>query len=351
MMPTSRASSAIYAILKAETLCRKGVVVPANICPAAIFPIIYAGYNPVFCDVDRASGNISYDLLYECLTGRDDIGACLIPHMFGNPVRDIKKISEHLSNRGILFIEDCASSLGARNAQGEFVGFSGDYSIYSFGHSKTIDIGFGGILASPYRDLDACACVLDGLPMEDGEFERKSNEVSKLYRTLRNFRATGTFESDLFRSIIPIIKPLYLFDIEQGKKNEILSEISQLSEVLKVRRGQQTVYDQVFKKHGFGGLVYKFERGAVPWRFVFFVNEELRQEVINECLQNQVPISDWYPSVEQLFGLSNSCSRASRFGKTVLNLPISVEEDSVGQYAETVCEILGKYNYPRLASL
>ena len=86
MLITSRASSAIYLVL--DSLKDKGnVIVPANLCYAGIYPILYAGMAPVFCDVDQHSGNTNLDFFKKAVTS--ETVAAIIPHMYGLVPRSI----------------------------------------------------------------------------------------------------------------------------------------------------------------------------------------------------------------------------------------------------------------------
>ena len=51
-----RAATAIYLILK-TLMEEKEVILPSNICYAAVYPIIYSNNVPVFVDVDKRTGN------------------------------------------------------------------------------------------------------------------------------------------------------------------------------------------------------------------------------------------------------------------------------------------------------
>ena len=123
----SRAAAAVYLILKSRNIRGQKVIVPANICYAAVYPIIYSGNEPVFCDVDPMSGNVDQELISGNLSGA---AAVILPHMYGNPIRDIKEICELCRRNSVITIEDCASAMGAE-AQSGPCGSFGDYVLYS----------------------------------------------------------------------------------------------------------------------------------------------------------------------------------------------------------------------------
>ena len=56
---TGRAATGIYLIFKALGIKDRKVLFPANICYAAIYPVVYSGNIPVFSDVEPKSGNLS----------------------------------------------------------------------------------------------------------------------------------------------------------------------------------------------------------------------------------------------------------------------------------------------------
>ena len=86
-----RAASAIYLVLSELSKKDKFVIVPANICYAAIFPILSAGLKPLFCDIDKYSGNVTVESIRNVIN-EENIVAAIIPHMYGNPVKDIIEI-------------------------------------------------------------------------------------------------------------------------------------------------------------------------------------------------------------------------------------------------------------------
>ncbi len=164
-----RATTAIYGILKCSNSNLRGILLPANICPAAIYGCIYAGFKPIFCDVDPISGNTTYELISKA--NFDNVQYALLPHMYGNPIGRFDDIVSFLHTKGIIVIEDCASAFGSVDGKGNVVGSFGDYSIFSFGYSKTISIGFGGMLKSSTYDLAPIKDELSSLHIFNDDIE------------------------------------------------------------------------------------------------------------------------------------------------------------------------------------
>ncbi|WP_425635681.1 DegT/DnrJ/EryC1/StrS family aminotransferase [Vibrio owensii] len=103
--------------------------------------IKYVGAKPVFCDVEKKTGNISVDSILNSINEKTK--AILVVHYAGYPV-DILNIREICNKNGIKLIEDCAHALGS-TVNNIPVGNFGDYAIFSFQaikHFTTVDGGF-----------------------------------------------------------------------------------------------------------------------------------------------------------------------------------------------------------------
>ena len=54
---TGRGGTAVYLLLKHKGSGGR-LLAPANLCYAALYPALYAGWSVVFCDVDPATGDL-----------------------------------------------------------------------------------------------------------------------------------------------------------------------------------------------------------------------------------------------------------------------------------------------------
>lgn len=134
------ARSALYEILMAFGIGKGDeVIVQPFTCVAVPDPIIWAGAQPVYCDIDETL-NLDPGKLEKCITKKTK--AIIVQHTFGivAKIDTIKKIAQ---KHNILLIEDCAHSLGA-SQNGRQVGSMGDAAILSFGRDKIISSVFGG---------------------------------------------------------------------------------------------------------------------------------------------------------------------------------------------------------------
>ena len=310
----------------------KYVIVPANICYAAVFPILSAGLKPLFCDVDSYSGNVTTETIDKVL--RDDVVAAIIPHMYGNPVRDLIKIGDRLSQRNIILIEDCASLMTNIKID-YFPGTIGDYVIYSTGYSKTIDLGMGGLLFSKKHSLDSICEHEKQLPLFKDYFEKETSLFSKIYRLFRNQRHESDLEKEFYKGLKDSFERNFLYRIDDNTQAQVLNEIKKLDEVICVRHRQYNLYkSKLVSKYN----LYEFEDNAVPWRFNFFIDED-RDGFIQYCLKNSLPVSDWYPCVTPIFGETDTFVNALWHEKHIINFPLMISEEEI----DKICQILIEY--------
>lgn len=330
----SRAASALYLIAKCECLAGKKVLFPCNICYAAIFPFLYAGCIPVFCDTDLLTGNIT---LAE-IQNSEGRSAVVAAHMYGEPIKDIAEIKKYCSAQGILLIEDCASAMGAE-IDGIPCGSFGDYSIFSTGYSKTIDIGFGGIILSD-RSLLAMSKAEQALPPKSASFEADEAFFGRMYRLIRN-SPNQTLSSHIWEGFRENLRHLFLFRIDFEEAKKIKDSLGGLSDIIEQRRAENSLYSELL---GDISWIKQYNRsaGSVPWRFCFFVGEELRTELIGFMLERSLPVSDWYPIVTDIFGSADKAAFPNTriFEKQILNLPLMTGKDRIKQ----ICGVIHEFD-------
>ncbi len=336
-MVAGRAATAIYALLR-SLFSGRDVVVPANICYAAVYPIVYSGNNPVFCDIADRSGNVSLDTIKKAMTG--NVAAVVVPHMYGNPVSDIATIAGFCRKNGIVLIEDCASAMGA-SIDGKKVGGFGDFSVFSTGHAKIIDLQGGGVLFSD-NDISRVKSILDELPVRDAGAVQKESEFSRVYRRFLNTRrALAEFpERDYFRRDF---RDCYIYGCPAALRAKIEEEVnSRLNGEVSSRRERFEALRAVFESRVGAAPVYDYAGGSVPWRFSFFVDGNLRQAVADALLKEGIPVSDWYPTINELFGDGGDYPSAYAMGREILNLPLAISDRQFEIACQTLAGLVGR---------
>lgn len=312
-----RAAMAIYLIFKYGRIPKGKVILPANICYAAVLPVIYAGYEPLFCDVDYISGNVTLTTIQAAWN--DNVVAAIIPHMYGNPVDNLFKIKDFFIEKKIVFIEDCASFMfnDAKTV--------GDYVVYSTGYAKTLDIGFGGILYSSKNDLTEMELMEKQFPIYKDTFENEWNVFSKVYRVLRNYGNDTVLSKSIYTSMLSNVREILLFKINQEKKEEVISAMDELKQAIENRRYKYSVYLDNLQNSLISDQIYRFNADAVPWRFNLLTKEN-NKSLIDYCLKNNMPVSDWYPCINKMFNCEKKFTSAERHEQHIINFPLLISD-------------------------
>jgi len=155
------ASAALCAALRAYSR-PGGVLMPAYICVEVPEAVCYAGYRPVFVDIDYQSLNATAAAIEQAFT--TDTTVVLATHLFGVPCQ-IDEILDIGRRRHALVVEDVAPALGATFG-GTLVGRLGDCAIVSFHSTKVVSAGGGGALITDNHGLAQAvrAVIRGGLP-------------------------------------------------------------------------------------------------------------------------------------------------------------------------------------------
>lgn len=316
---TGRATTGLLLILKSRQITGKNVLCPVNICYSIVNAITLTNNNPVFIDVDPQDGNTRIEYIKEKMS--EDVAAILVPHMYGNPCVDIKKIKSFCGEKKTLLIEDCAVSIGGQIDNGR-LGEFGDYSLLSFGHNKVVDIGVGGMVISN-ASLGEIARLNSQLPDFNKKIDDKINLYSKLYRDI--------YYSNYYDELLPrfavfndFFQDIYLFKADSTVASKILRQFDSLENQLATREKTANFFNEEIN---FGDKIrkYPYLNGAVYWRYNVLINDpSLKKRIINKLLENNILVSTWYPPVNRLFGDESTYKNAQEFAKKILNLSVTI---------------------------
>ncbi len=120
------------------------VIVPALTYFAIPAVIPLTGARPVFADVGATTHVLDPESFAAAITERTR--AVVPTHLYGTPC-DMDAIREIAREHGIVVIEDCAQSTGARY-RGQRVGSVGDHAYYTFGLTKNITTLSGAMITT-----------------------------------------------------------------------------------------------------------------------------------------------------------------------------------------------------------
>lgn len=133
------------------------VIVQANTYIASILAISECGLVPVLAEPNAETFNLSVENLHPLITNRTK--AILPVHLYGQ-MSPMESIEVFAKNNGLLVLEDCAQSHGAKVADKK-CGAWGDAGAFSFYPGKNLGaLGDGGAITTDDDDLASCILAL-----------------------------------------------------------------------------------------------------------------------------------------------------------------------------------------------
>lgn len=147
---------ALRAAIPASRPERREVVVPSFTFVATANAIRWAGYDPVFADVDPGHWHLAPDALARVLEARGDrVAAVLAVSTFGTaPPRAVGTAWRRLAEAaGVPLLVDSAAGFGARDETGQRLGQQGHLEVFSFHATKPFAIGEGGLVTTADPEL------------------------------------------------------------------------------------------------------------------------------------------------------------------------------------------------------
>jgi len=101
------------------------IALPTIVNPSPANAVLYAGLEPIFCDINLNDFTIDTSSLEQLIENEQNIKAIIAVHIFGQPA-DMDKIIQIARSRGIYVIEDTAQAMGGKY-QSKVVGSFGMY--------------------------------------------------------------------------------------------------------------------------------------------------------------------------------------------------------------------------------
>lgn len=324
-----RATTAIYLALRALRPSGGGkVVLPAVVCPSPANAAVYAGMEPIFCDVDLADANMDVASCRSVLEQEEDVAAILPVHLYGH-VANLGPILDLATEFNVAVIEDFAQALGGTYRERRLGGW-GDVSIVSFGHTKIVDVGRGGALLTDRDDIAEAVAREQGLlPRFSQRVNEMAAEHHKLYYALKPFREHNHKLEKLLLPIPAIYKDMYLYGNNGLPVGELNSELDDLSANIEARRDRAAMYRELLSHPSI--VHFSPREGSVPWRYSFRIKGPGREPILDLLRQKGVDVSAWYPPINRWYtsGIEQksmeSPTNSVTIGEEVVNLWVNPE--------------------------
>lgn len=296
IVPAGRGSLGIYAALRAWS--RQGpVAVPAAVCQDVIAAILMAGRQPLFCDVDPATGLTPASEWQRARAAGAE--AAIVVHLYGNPA---DTAAARTAFAGGLVIDDAAQALGARTPDG-LVGTGGDVGVISFGHTKHIEVGGAALLCRDQGFARACAAelaIVEPVSVADAEAVEKRFRVG--FEIARGrLRETGNSAgfTGLLNGYSPVLCVAWNPDWSEG----IAHALADYPARLVLRRAKAACWAETMAETGLVPVGMGAE--AAPWRYACRLPgcDWREQHRLGEGLRSRgLHVSHWYLPAHWLLG-------------------------------------------------
>lgn len=141
------------------------VITPAYTFPATVQAMTYAGVEPVFCDVDPDSHNITVATVRQAMEA--GVTAIAGVHMWGREC-DVDGLSAFAQAHGLALFFDAAHGMGCAS-RAQPTGGGGAFEVFSFHATKVLNCAEGGCVST------------------------NDDALADAFRTARNFHEAQTF--------------------------------------------------------------------------------------------------------------------------------------------------------------
>lgn len=332
-----RASTAIYLILK-SLFEKREVIISSNVCYAAVFPILYSNNIPVFVDVDMNTGNMNLEQIKEKVTSKTK--AIIYPYMYGNINKEIFEIKKYCEENKIVLIEDCASSMGA-TIKNNYAGSIGDYSVFSTGHAKILDLGNGGFLSTNHS-VDKINELKNSLPVFNKDIEKKQLLFDSEYKRIR-YVCNNDFKM-LKKFFQKDYKSNFIYNETNENKSEIIKSVATLDKIIEERKRKYNLYYKLIHQNT-KFKILNYNDGSVPWRFSILVeNINTKKELINLLLNKKLFVSDWYPCIAKYFTDKGNFDNALLMEEQILNFSLTITDEEIINICDNINCFFGRNN-------
>jgi len=314
------------------------VLLQAFTCNAAVNPIIWSGFKPIFVDCNEKTFNIDIEDLKRKITPKSKV--VMVQHTFGLPA-DIDEILEICQQNNLILIEDCAHSLGAVY-KGKKVGTFGKAAFFSFSRDKVISSVYGGIAVTNDEFLAEKLkkyLMEVRLPSNFWIFQQLLHPVLMNWLILPTYSIFGKYLLILFQWLQILSKAVHwkekrglrpgYFPKQLPNALAILAldQFKKLEKFNKHRKEIADFYREELKASSFG-LPLASEQ--IYLRFT--VKHHKAHEIIKKSWQNNLLIGDWYTTaiaphdtkLDKMEYQIGSCPKAEKLARETLNLPTHI---------------------------
>tara|TARA_Y100000739_G_C20611878_1_gene469151 strand:- start:3683 stop:4816 length:1134 start_codon:yes stop_codon:yes gene_type:complete len=122
---------------------KKKVILPSYTFSSSANCLVLAGFEPIFCDVDKLTGSMRLDHILD-VYNPEEVAGIICVH-YGGGLCDIENIKDFCNAENLFLVEDAAQAYGLE-FKNNFAGKFGDFGCFSFHSTKVLSAGEIGLL-------------------------------------------------------------------------------------------------------------------------------------------------------------------------------------------------------------
>jgi dTDP-4-amino-4,6-dideoxygalactose transaminase len=310
---TGSGTTAIYLALQALALQHKKILYPAITCMAPVNAALYAGYEPIFCDVNLQDYTMDVESL-EIMLDKYDVGIIVPTHIYGHPC-DMDSICKIAKEKGIIVLEDAAQTIQTSNA---------DVSIMSFGHTKILEceVGGGALFTENQLLYEKVLTIQKTIPNKPMHSSHMFDEYRAAYYSIMQCVKRDSRFWALMLQLQQLSKDTFVYNIDNG--SEITEVLSKMSIKVNKRIERAKLYDEYLNKTSM--RLPQIDSDCVRWRYSFLFDGN-QQELLQKVRQKKVDISNWYPALYKVYSTQEKkyFENAEYLENHIINLWINPE--------------------------
>jgi dTDP-4-amino-4,6-dideoxygalactose transaminase len=322
-----------FLLMKLDNPGENEVITQAFSCLVIPNAIKFAGYKPIYIDIDE-----TYNLDTENLKRKinERTRAIIIQNTFGIPTK-IDEILEIAHQNKILVIENLTHSLGAKY-KGRYLGNFGGFALLSFNRNKVISSIIGGALVVNNKNfLEKIKNSYESLSeLSQKEIQKIIFTGKILYEAKKNYNFLTKIYLKFLRKSGKTIE-MISFSEKQGKKPEnylfkfpeilfplLLNQLKKLERFNEKRKEVAKIYLEKFPLNFVGESIFL--------RFPILI--ENRDFLLEKFKKENIYLGDWYRCVLdpcsdlKIFDYEiGSCPKAEEITKKIINLPTLIDKE------------------------
>jgi perosamine synthetase len=333
-VPTNR--SGIFALLTALDIGEGDeAIVTGYTCAAVPEPILQCGVTPVYVDIEPGHFCLNPKKLTEAITSRTRV--IILQHTYGF-AGAIEEVIDIARRHKLFVIEDCALAFGSKK-DGQWLGTFGDAAVWSFELSKTLSVGWGGLVGINHdNDLaDRVRVITEGAGFQGrwlaAQRLLQAGISGLLYHhrapyVFRHYGVGALFKFGIFRSSADTpASDLRLPSDLQWKF--LLRQLKRLDTILANSKDTQLAYEAVLSAHGC--ISESVRMGTAESHLIRFpILVQDAQRFVGFFAAKDIEAGRWFSSPVSSGGESptrygyvpESCPVAERVCANIVNLPV-----------------------------